>query len=365
MAPSARVVVALALLGVCAKAGVRFNRSAALAERSDPFRQRPDRPATRVLVVSDSTAVGTGAVDPRASIAGRIAQDHPDVEIVNLGADGARLADVLEQIRASGDVPFDLVLVQAGGNDVIRLASAPRLEADCAAVAGGGRVFESLRPDQNQALGREQKIDCLELRRNIRDTNPLDPRFLARARLQSWRVLNSWFLVEILSSLAAIEAANDQYSRSSICGPQLSRRPEETGRGALAPDFRLLVLRGGDRSVERGAQPLGGVQGQFDPGARSRVEAGVDEVECDDVAERHVTRVVVGDHAVRERKPGVAALGHAVRRRDLDDGCAHVPSPYFPRCLPKKASTLLQPSMAASGRYSGRCQYQMPWPAPS
>jgi hypothetical protein len=33
---------------------------------------------------------------------------------------------------------------------------------------------------------------------------------------ESWRVRNSWFLVEILSSLAAIEAANDQYSADRV-----------------------------------------------------------------------------------------------------------------------------------------------------
>src|SRR5258708_1070104 len=34
---------------------------------------------------------------------------------------------------------------------------------------------------------------------------------------------------------------------------------------------------------------------------------------------------------------------------DLDNGRAHVRASYFARCLPKKANTLLQPSMACSG----------------
>ncbi len=128
-------IVAFALLGACAKAGIRFNRSAALADASEPVQQHPARPVARLLVVGDSTAVGAGAIDARASIAGRIAQVHPGVEIVNLGANGARLSDVLEQIRASGADPFDVVLVQAGGNDVIRLASAGRLAEEWGAVA--------------------------------------------------------------------------------------------------------------------------------------------------------------------------------------------------------------------------------------
>src|SRR5262249_16715624 len=37
-----------------------------------------------------------------------------------------------------------------------------------------------------------------------------------------------------------------------------------------------------------------------------------------------MTRVVIGDDRMREREPFVAALGHALCGRDLDDGCAHV-----------------------------------------
>jgi lysophospholipase L1-like esterase len=128
-------LAALALLGACVQAGVRFNRSVALAKTSEPYQHRPLRPDARILIVGDSTAVGTGAMDPRASIAGRIAQEFPDTEIVNLGADGARLADVHGQLESIGSTRFDLILVQAGGNDVIRLASASTLADDWSAVA--------------------------------------------------------------------------------------------------------------------------------------------------------------------------------------------------------------------------------------
>jgi lysophospholipase L1-like esterase len=139
----AAALAAVAFLGACAQAGVRFSRSVALAKASEPYQQQPAQPAVRVLIVGVSTAVGTGAADPRASIAGRIAQDHPAAAIVNLGEDGARLADVHDQIRRAGG-GFDLVLVQAGGNDVIRFASAAQLEEGWlkvahAAAAGGRR----------------------------------------------------------------------------------------------------------------------------------------------------------------------------------------------------------------------------------
>src|SRR5262245_2450188 len=117
-----------------------------------------------------------------------------------------------------------------------------------------------------------------------------------------------------------------------------------------ASHFRLFVLGGRDRSVERGAQLLGAFECQFDTGARPWVEAAIDEVERDDVGQGCVARMIVGDHRPRKRKPFIAALGHAVRTDDLDNRRAHVRSSYFARCFPKKLNTLLQPSIVCSGR---------------
>src|SRR5712671_1598045 len=133
------------------------------------------------------------------------------------------------------------------------------------------------------------------------------------------------------------------------------RRPNEAGRGALAPHFRLLELGGGNRAVESGAQPLGCLQRQLNPGPRPGFEVGVDEVERDDVAQRRMAGVVIGNHRQREREPFVPAFCHALCTCDLDNGGTHVRVSYFARCLPKKANTLLQPSIACSG---------LEWPVP-
>jgi len=91
-----------------------------LANATVPF-ERPGRVhAPRVLVVGDSTAVGTGACQPEDSIAGRIARQFPDVAIVNRGRNGARTLDVIVQLAEEGDRRYDLVLVHVGGNDVLR-----------------------------------------------------------------------------------------------------------------------------------------------------------------------------------------------------------------------------------------------------
>src|ERR1700677_3374707 len=142
-------------------------------------------------------------------------------------------------------------------------------------------------------------------------------------------------------------ARNDGLEVSSAVA---SRGLNEAGRSALAPDFRLLEIGGGDRPVERRAQFPCALERQFDAGARAGFEAGVDEVERDDVGQGGVTRVVIGDHRPCQRKPLVAPVRHALYIDDLDDGGAHGRVSYFARCLPKKPRTLLHPSIACSGR---------------
>lgn len=103
-------------------AGWRLTTAARLAKQSVPFEQSPAQPTRRLLVVGDSTAVGTGASSPANSVAGRIAEAHPTWGITNRAQDGARIAAVVRQLQeAPGG--HDVVLVMAGGNDVIRLTS--------------------------------------------------------------------------------------------------------------------------------------------------------------------------------------------------------------------------------------------------
>lgn len=116
------------LLGLAGCTAWRLAQARALAQQSTPLQHRPADAALRMLVVGDSTAVGTGASAPSASLAGLIAQDFPRLWIENRARDGARFAGVAEQLERDGR--FDIVLVLAGGNDVIRLRSPEALRAD-------------------------------------------------------------------------------------------------------------------------------------------------------------------------------------------------------------------------------------------
>ncbi|MDO9436743.1 GDSL-type esterase/lipase family protein [Hydrogenophaga sp.] len=128
MRPTSRFAVPLLLVAVAAVvltttgcAAWRIGKSSELAKQSEPLQRTPADAALRLLIVGDSTGVGTGASTPQNSLAGLLAQAYPRLQIDNRARDGATFADVVAQLEALGNARYDMVLVQAGGNDVIRL----------------------------------------------------------------------------------------------------------------------------------------------------------------------------------------------------------------------------------------------------
>jgi lysophospholipase L1-like esterase len=112
----------------------RLHTAAQLARDSEPLQARPAQPTLRLLIVGDSTAVGTGASSAQASVAGLIAQAHPDWTIVNRGSDGATFDEVARALAVQSQ-RFDIVLMLAGGNDVIRLRGSDEMRRDTRAIA--------------------------------------------------------------------------------------------------------------------------------------------------------------------------------------------------------------------------------------
>lgn len=122
------VTAAAVLLSVSGCAVWRIGQSAELARLSQPFQQSPDVVTMRLLIVGDSTGVGTGASAAQNSVAGLLGRSHPLLLVENRASDGARFADVVAQL--AGDDRFDVVIVLAGGNDVIRLRGREALAED-------------------------------------------------------------------------------------------------------------------------------------------------------------------------------------------------------------------------------------------
>jgi lysophospholipase L1-like esterase len=91
----------------------------------------------RYLILGDSTAVGIGGT-PANGIAVQTAKHLErgrDVELRNLAVSGARIHDLLhEQLPRLGGFKPDLVLLDAGANDVTHLTSAGSVERDLRAI---------------------------------------------------------------------------------------------------------------------------------------------------------------------------------------------------------------------------------------
>ena len=111
----------------------RIKQSVDLARQSEPYQATPAGATASLLVVGDSTAVGTGASTSSDSVAGLIAREHPQLKIVNRARDGAKFSDIVAQL--GGDERFDAILVLGGGNDVIRFTGDALLEQDIARAA--------------------------------------------------------------------------------------------------------------------------------------------------------------------------------------------------------------------------------------
>lgn len=103
-----------------------------LAAATTAFAHRPDGAARRVLLLGDSTGVGVGG-GPAQSVAALLAHDHPQLQLTNACRSGARLQDVVQQVAEHADdlAQMDVVLVLAGGNDVLHTRRMPQL-ADAA-----------------------------------------------------------------------------------------------------------------------------------------------------------------------------------------------------------------------------------------
>jgi lysophospholipase L1-like esterase len=135
------IAAALSVLVLGGCAASRIGTAAQLARESESFQHNPPNASMRLLIVGDSTGVGTGASVPQNSLAGLLAQAFPQLAIQNIAQDGATFEGVVQQLQRD-TARFDVVLIQAGGNDVIRLRSdeAMRVDIERAVSLATGRA---------------------------------------------------------------------------------------------------------------------------------------------------------------------------------------------------------------------------------
>ncbi len=96
-------------------------------ERILPF------PEGEVLFTGDSTAFGTGVYDRENSTAGRFAKEYRRYSVYNSAINGLRL-EGLSIVFSRENKQYDLVVMQIGANDVLRLHPFERIESDARKV---------------------------------------------------------------------------------------------------------------------------------------------------------------------------------------------------------------------------------------
>ncbi|GAC1571817.1 MAG: SGNH/GDSL hydrolase family protein [Candidatus Elarobacter sp.] len=133
--------VLLATLAGLAGCGTR--RTDAGAPRARPATGAP----VRIVVLGDSLALGTGASSPakgfvfRAFL--RVREAHPASRVDNVAMGGATAADVLRvQVPRLVQERADVVVVCAGGNDVVRRVAPQAFAAVYARIAARVRALQ-------------------------------------------------------------------------------------------------------------------------------------------------------------------------------------------------------------------------------
>lgn len=91
-----------------------------VVKRSEKFEKKKENAEMRILLIGDSTAFGIGASSPEKSLAGLYSKKYPQAEIINMGENGKKTVDLVQDLQKIKDQRFDIIQIDIGGNDIIR-----------------------------------------------------------------------------------------------------------------------------------------------------------------------------------------------------------------------------------------------------
>ncbi len=128
----------LIFIGVCVVAMFIYDiahtfilarKSGVLIKNATPFTRNISDAEKRILILGDSTAYGTGTQDNQYSTAGRLGALYPNAYVQNLAVNGLKIDGLLKILETlPTQEHFDIILIQIGANDVIRLTSMDKIE---------------------------------------------------------------------------------------------------------------------------------------------------------------------------------------------------------------------------------------------
>lgn len=122
------VIVAL-LAAIAWRAGIVFVRarvSKRLMEDSKPYEALTTDYDKTLLILGDSTGVGTGASLPEDTVAARLGAYIGATYVENQAKNGAAVEDLSTQIQRLHLSHYDYILIQIGGNDILAFHDASK-----------------------------------------------------------------------------------------------------------------------------------------------------------------------------------------------------------------------------------------------
>jgi len=130
------------LLGLFAFQAIRiYLHSGKISYANKPFQRNNPQAGLKILFLGDSTALGTGAKDNTESVAGWFGRDFSEVHIVNVSQNGKKLSDLVKNFPLMSGERYSIVILQIGGNDILRLTPLKNIERDLSIVISRAKMI--------------------------------------------------------------------------------------------------------------------------------------------------------------------------------------------------------------------------------
>ncbi len=97
------------------------NRAIQLGKKAKIVTQDKGNTSNNLLIIGDSTAVGTGADCPECSLVGRLAQDFPENQIINAAKNAMDLKDLEKLLNPFQTNQYNYLMIHIGGMDTLTL----------------------------------------------------------------------------------------------------------------------------------------------------------------------------------------------------------------------------------------------------
>ena len=111
-----------------------------VSQHQIPFERNNPQARLKILVLGDSTGVGTGAPSNTESVAGWFGQDFPEAHIRNISVNGEKLSGLLKNFPTERAY-YDLVILQIGANDIVHLTSFKNIEKNIATAIDRAKLI--------------------------------------------------------------------------------------------------------------------------------------------------------------------------------------------------------------------------------